>query len=275
MERKNADYRKRLERQLAVDYCCTEEEMKGCRNQFHIYRPLEGRRRFRTDEDCFLKVVSYRNRLLFAGHEEILDWCRERFAETVGAWFMEPETMRLLDRKLGEYGYEIGFMHPFYVSFEEAGFDEFTDQAVRAELKTGFDGKSIIQAGEYELRIWRAGEIEHFRGDARFSNAYSFCETAPDMIGISASLNGEIVAMAGVSADSPELWQIGIDVLPAFRGRGLGVLLVKLLKNETLRAGRIPFYGTAFSHMLSQDIAIRSGFRAGWAELTARKAEMK
>lgn len=265
---KTADYRKRLEQQLAIDYCCTDEEMRTGRNQFRVYRPLEGRRRFRADDDCFLKVISYRNRLYFAGHEEILGWCRERFAETEGAWFMDPETLRVLDQKLGEYGYEIGFQHPFYVSFEEMDFRDCDEQPA---LRAGFSGRNVMEAGGYELRVWRGDEIEQFRGDERFSNAYSFCETAPDMIGVSAAVEGEIVAMAGASADSPELWQIGIDVLPEARGRGLGVLLVSLLKNEVLRAGRIPFYGTAFSHMLSQDVAIRSGFRAGWAELTVKK----
>ena len=43
------------------------------------------------------------------------------------------------------------------------------------------------------------------------------------------------------------------------------------LKNEILKRGRIPYYGTAFSHILSQNIAIDSGFRACWTELVASK----
>ena len=76
-----------------------------------------------------------------------------------------------------------------------------------------------------------------------------------------------MLGMAGVSEDSRYLWQIGIDVLPEARGKGIGVLLVKILKNEILAEGKVPYYGTAFSHMISMDIAIRSGFHAAWAEL--------
>ena len=49
------------------------------------------------------------------------------------------------------------------------------------------------------------------------------------------------------------------------------MLLVSLLKNEILAEGKVPYYGTAFSHMISMDIAIRAGFHAAWAELFVEK----
>lgn len=39
-----------------------------------------------------------------------------------------------------------------------------------------------------------------------------------------------IIGIAVCSADTPELWQIGIDVLPEYRGRGIAKALVSLLK---------------------------------------------
>ena len=52
--------------------------------------------------------------------------------------------------------------------------------------------------------------------------------------------------------------------------KGIGTTLVKLLKNEILKRGKIPFYGTAESHFHSQNIAINSGFFPAWAELYSK-----
>lgn len=65
--------------------------------------------------------------------------------------------------------------------------------------------------------------------------------------------------------------QVGIDVLPEYRGRGIGTNLVILLKNEILKRGKIPFYGTAESHFHSQNIAINAGFFSAWSELYSRE----
>ena len=236
-------------KQMALDFCCSEEEILNGENQFHIFVPQEGRRRFQQDRECFLKIAALRNKLLFAGDERMIGWCREQFEKENGAWFMEPAKLRELDRELSRYGYGIDFMHPFFVSYEP----------------------SEPETHPYEIRYIRGDEIETFRGDSRFGNALSFSKTAPDRIGVAAYEDGKILGMAGVSEDSRYLWQIGIDVLPEARGKGIGVLLVSLLKNEILAEGKVPYYGTAFSHMISMDIAIRAGFHAAWAELFVEK----
>ena len=41
-----SDLKQRLYDQLALDYCCTPAEAADRKNQFHVYVPLEGRRRF-------------------------------------------------------------------------------------------------------------------------------------------------------------------------------------------------------------------------------------
>lgn len=243
------EYKAIFYRQLALDYCCRPEDILSGRNQFHVYRPLEGRRQFWTGEDCLLKAASVRGRILLTGRADIVEWCRDRYAMTEGAWFMEPPVMKELNRMLEQHGYEIDQLHPFFLSFREGP----------------------ARTGAYQIRWYRDREIEVFRGDARFSNAYSFCPTAPDRIGVGAFRDGKLLGMAGASADSPDLWQIGIDVLPEARGGGIGVMLVSLLRNEILREGKVPFYGAAVSHAISQSIAVRAGFVPAWAELTTRR----
>ncbi len=229
------EYKAIFYRQLALDYCCRQEDILSGRNQFHVYRPLEGRRQFWTGEDCLLKAASVRGRILITGRADIVEWCRDRYAMTEGAWFMEPPVMKELNRMLEQHGYEIDQLHPFFLSFREGP----------------------ARTGAYQIRWYRDGEIEVFRGDARFSNAYSFCPTAPDRIGVGAFRDGKLLGMAGASADSPDLC--------------IGVMLVSLLRNEILREGKVPFYGAAVSHAISQSIAVRAGFVPAWAELTTRR----
>ena len=206
---------------------------------------------YAKNHETICNVMDAKSLVLFAGDERIIGWCRERFGKENGAWFMQPAKLRELDRELSRYGYGIDFMHPFFVSYKPS------DPAPHP----------------YEIRYFRDDEIEAFRGDPRFSYALSFSKAAPDRIAVTAYEDGKILGMAGVSEDSRYLWQIGIDVLPEARGKGIGVLLVNLLKNEVLAEGKVPYYGTAFSHTLSMDIAVRTGFHPAWTELFAERTD--
>ena len=73
--------------------------------------------------------------------------------------------------------------------------------------------------------------------------------------------------MAGASADSPLFWQIGINVAPHVREMHVGSTLVRLLAQDILAQGTIPYYGTSMSHIASQRVAHHAGFAVAWAEL--------
>ena len=76
-----------------------------------------------------------------------------------------------------------------------------------------------------------------------------------------------IVGIAGATQDCAVMWQIGVDVEPGQRGRGISAVLVRLLKNEILKRGKIPFYATSQSHILSMDTAVSAGFLPAWSEI--------
>jgi predicted GNAT family acetyltransferase len=66
------------------------------------------------------------------------------------------------------------------------------------------------------------------------------------------------------------MWQIGIDVLPAYRRQGIASALTSRLAIEILKRGKVPFYCAAWSNIKSVRNAVKSGFRPAWVELTAR-----
>lgn len=99
-----------------------------------------------------------------------------------------------------------------------------------------------------------------------FRNAlgYDLAHPRPDMLAMVARRHGAIVGVAGASADCEALWQIGIDVLPAFRDHGLAAYLTNRLALDILRRGKAPYYGTSSSNIPSQRVAHRAGFAPAW-----------
>lgn len=121
----------------------------------------------------------------------------------------------------------------------------------------------------YELRVLGAEDLSELYLPA-WSNA--LCKERPqlDVLGVGAYDAGELVGLAGCSADCAHMWQIGIDVLPSYRRKGIAAALTNRLARETLARGKVPFYCAAWSNVRSVRNALASGFKPAWVELVAR-----
>lgn len=166
------------------------------------------------------------------------------------------------------------------------------ERTIRREANASA-GAIEVDPEDTEARVTRlrvelldAEQFERFRGDKRYSNALGFSVTRPDVLVLAAypveenaSKASEVaaaresnpaladpIAMVGVSDDSPIMRQIGIDVLPAWRGAGIASVLVRDAARLTLAEGYLPFYGTSPSHMLSQRVAMNAGLVPTWWE---------
>ena len=107
----------------------------------------------------------------------------------------------------------------------------------------------------------------------QWSNALCERRRQLDMLAAAAFDGDRMIGMAGCSADCETMWQIGIDVLPGYRNRGVASALTSRLAAEIMQRGKIPFYCAAWSNIPSARNAIRSGFRPAWVELTAVDGE--
>ncbi len=241
----------KLYRQLAIDYCCTVDDIMDGKNHFTEYRKMDGRRKFDESEDCILKAIVVNGKLVFSGEKQIMDACRKKFATTSGSWFMDVGSFRVLESVLQEKGYRLKTAHPFFIPKDA----------------------KVSHVDGVEIRKYDQNEILQFRGDARFDEAFCFDEQSPDMIGVAAIIDDEIVGMAGASADSPNLWQIGINVAKQCEGKHIGSALVSILKKDIMDRGILPYYGTSMSNLASQRVAARAGFEIAWVELLSEKDE--
>lgn len=160
------------------------------------------------------------------------------------------------------------------------------ERTIRREANASA-GAIEVDPEDTEARVTRlrvelldAEQFERFRGDKHYSNALGFSVTRPDVLvlaayavdgagdteGVGIPVNADPVAMVGMSDDSPIMRQIGIDVLPAWRGAGIASVLVHDAARLTLAEGYLPFYGTSPSHMLSQRVAMNAGLVPTWWE---------
>ena len=67
------------------------------------------------------------------------------------------------------------------------------------------------------------------------------------------------------------MWQIGIDVLPEYRRRGVASALTNRLARAVFEQGKIPFYAAAWANVPSLSNARKSGFAPAWAVITAEE----
>lgn len=237
-----------LARQLAADYCCEVADVLDAANHFMVFRPQAERRRFVVGP---LAVAAVNGKLLFAGREDVVAACREKFGAADGAWFLDVDSLAALGEFLRPFGGRVFMAHPFF-------------------LASGPLPPPPPAPGGCAVRWLGPGEIAPLRDDPRFHEAFEFNPDRPDAIGVAAVRDGAVVGAAGASADSPLLWQIGVDVAPAARSQGVASWLVALLRDAVIAQGRLPYYGTAASHVASMRVALNAGFRPAWAEVATR-----
>jgi hypothetical protein len=79
---------------------------------------------------------------------------RKTFKDRSGAWFMDVEALHELEAGLKMFHCQIAQAHPFYIANE----------------------MSEVDTKDYEIRIFEGEELEPFRGDERFGEAFLFHE---------------------------------------------------------------------------------------------------
>ncbi len=90
-----------------------------------------------------------------------------------------------------------------------------------------------------------------------------------DKIALVAYVDNKIVGIAACTDDCDSMWQIGIDVVPEFRGKNIASFLVNKLSHKIFENGKVPYYCTAWSNISSRNTAIKAGFKPAWVEIAS------
>ena len=187
----------KLRAQLALELGCRPEDFSG--EGTVITRPvLPAQRRRFSDRPFFLQMATFGTGTVISAEERLHPWLREWAKGKKGPWLFEQHNFYLLERELRKYGFRMAQTHHMFAPKPE-----------RLGIKT-----------EFRVRWLEQEDIAPFYGREEFPNAICarFHPERPDVLAVVALEGEEIMGMAGCSADTPEMWQIGIDVLPPYRG---------------------------------------------------------
>ena len=192
--------------------------------------------------------VSYGSNVVAAATEELLPIVQEYVGRFDFCHCFETPNLRWLNRRLEPLGQTVCFMAEYYLP----------DPDRLRELPC-----------PYELRLLEKADFEDLYVP-EWANALCYDRKELDVLAVGAYDGEQLIGLAGCSADAEEMWQIGVDVLPAYRKQGVGSALTARLAREIRMRGKVPFYCSAWSNVRSVRNAIRSGFLPAWAEMTVK-----
>lgn len=236
--------------QSAIDCNCSPEDFLASQNKVVLSQKNEKARAYLPlPFECDL--VSYGNNIVAQVSprmKETVEWYIGKYA--VEHCFESPNVIAL-NEKLAEFDYKVCFMAEYFLP----------DVTKLQELSC-----------EYEIRLLYPMDFEQYYTE-EWSNALCKDRKHLDVLAAGAFDQGELIGLAGCSADCETMYQIGVDVLPEYRKKGIASALTSRLALEILKLDKVPFYCAAWSNLKSVRNAVRSGFKPAWVELTARSSD--
>lgn len=239
--------------QMSLDLACSPRDFEREKNTIVSYKQLEGRRMFST-EDYFMKIATFGRGAVVSVNPLMQEWCSNFFSTHRGIDCFDHPIMHEIDLELIKYGKKLDVIHELYLPY--SNYNYHLDKSI-------------------EVKWFEKEEIPKLYPDTRFKNAllYDIHSLRPDVLAVASYEDGNITGMAGASMDSKNFWQIGIDVLPGHRQKGIATHLVGLLAKEILARDHIPYYGTWCSNIASRNIAQNCGFFPAWVEINSVEAK--
>lgn len=234
-------------RQSAIDSNCAPEDFLEKENKIVFSAANENARRYLVlPFDCDL--VSYGNNIVASVRPELADIVRQYIGRYSVAHCFETPNSHVLNDALEPFGLRICFMAEYFLP----------DTTALHALNCGYEMRELCAADFAEL----------YRPE--WSNALCEDRKHLDVLGYGAYDGRKLIGLAGCSADCEDMWQIGVDVLPEYRHRGIAAALTSRLAIAIMERGKVPFYCAAWSNIGSVRNAIKSGFRPAWVEMTAK-----
>lgn len=233
--------------QSAEDMGCRPEDFLAADNVVVPLR-LGARARAYYREPIICNFISYGGNIVAATTEEVSGIAAEYVGRYAFWHCFETPNMHWLDQRLAGRGYRVCFMAEYYLP----------DVERMPQLSCPYETRVLEQADFAGLYL------------PQWGNALCEDRKQLDVLGVGAYDGGKLIGLAGCSADCETMWQIGVDVLPEYRRRGVASALTGRLAREIIERGKVPFYCSAWSNIRSVRNAIRSGFIPAWVEMTVK-----
>ena len=238
----NSDIRKIVTEQLSKDLGCTVKDLEMPDNKVVVCNPIG------SENYHFCEMTCYRNAVVASVDERIKPFMEAFIAGRIG--FRCFEGISILTDEFRKYNKQIELRTEAFIP----------DCARLTTPKPDFD--TVLLQGK---------DIEVLYDDKRFHMAlsYKIAGECADVLAVAGYKDKQIIGVAGASNDYEQMWQVGIDVVPEHRSKGVGTMLISILTAEILKKGIVPFYRAVWSHILSKNTAINSGYQSAWVTICA------
>ena len=245
----NREMREIAMRQSAMDCNCEPRDFLRDEN---IVCPAglgpEAKKYYQEPLTCTL--VSYGNNIVASVKDEYRALIQEYLNRFTWYHCFETPNLHWLQERLTPLGQKVCFMAEYFLP----------DMDRLRPLPCGYELKALTREDFASLYL------------PEWSNALCEKRKELDVLGMGAYDNGQLIGLAGCSADAADMLQIGVDVLPAYRGRGIAKALTSRLALEILKRDKTPFYCCAWSNIRSARNAVACGFSPAWVEMSVKPA---
>ena len=236
--------------QSAIDANCNISDFLKTENVITISKENAAARKYlKLPHAC--NLISYGNNIVATISEEYESIVKAYISKYSVEHCFETPNFHVLNDAFQEKGLRVCFMAEYFLP----------DAELLHELSCDF-----------ELKVLGAEDFKDLYTE-QWSNALCKDRKELDVLGVGAYHNGTLIGLAACSADCESMWQIGVDVLPKYRRKGIASALTSRLALEILERGKVPFYCCAWSNLKSARNAIKSGFRPAWVEMTVKPAD--
>lgn len=236
-------------KQSALDLNCDPEDFLRSKPVI-VKSDLSPRARKYYQEPIAGILVSYGHNIVASVKDEYHEIVSEFINKFEFYRCFETPNLYWLDNRLSALGQRVCFMAEYYLPDP---------------------GKLKLLPCEYRLDM-----LSDFSSlyQPEWSNALCEDRKSLDILGVGAYEGTTLVGLAGCSADCDTMWQIGVDVLPEYRRKGVAAALTSRLAVETWQRNKVPFYCSAWSNLPSVRNAVKSGFVPAWVEMTIKPADI-
>ena len=217
----------KVEEYLTGEYHCTSDDLNASGTVFTIHASVS---------QLYIKIMAYRNAVVVCTSQNISSKIKDMLRGKSRDEIFETPLV---------YGQTIHYIpDPAY--------------AYQLRKRPGYDFEMLFDE-----------QILSLRGLKGFENSLEFDEhgETPTKAVYAAVENKKVVGVAGVAPTVvPDMWEVGVDVLPEYRNQGIAASLVSSLTKELLDRNIVPFYSASITNIGSQLVAARSGYLPAWVD---------
>lgn len=217
--------------QLAVDYNCAPDDFLKDEIIFTIAEKTDGRRAMPFVKNR-LEMITFGRGVIVNASKNIMPYVKKKLSGKTSYDAMNSPIV---------YG-----VNPYYLP--------------------DVDKIKPVENNNFDFRLIDK-DVQSFYKYAGFHNALQYDKHSerPEVLAAVSYDENKLIGIACVSTDSKTMYQIGVDVLPEYRGRDIAVKLVNMLTIETLKRSIVPYYTTDNANINSQKVAVKAGYFPAWS----------